>query len=107
MWASRLMHRGEDNKQFGVQQYGSRARKCALDPSMMKRLTYDLTRLQRSNLATFDNDAKRCYDRIVNPIAMFLASQRLGMHPSLIYISSCRSPACHEIHNHDKIWHLH
>jgi hypothetical protein len=39
MWASRLMHRGEDHKQFGVQQYGSRARMCALDPSMMKRLT--------------------------------------------------------------------
>lgn len=83
MWASRLVHRGEDTKQFGLQQYGSRSRLSALDPSMLKRLTYDLTRILRCNLGTFDNDAKSCYDRIINGFAM-LASQRLGMSEEAI-----------------------
>ena len=85
MWASRLVHRGEDTKQFGVQQYGSRSRLSALDPSMLKRLTYDLSRILRSNLGTFDNDAKSCYDRIINGIAM-LASRRLGMSTEAIAV---------------------
>jgi len=46
MWASRLVHRWEDTDQFGIQQYGL----SALDPSMLKRLTYDLSRILRSNL---------------------------------------------------------
>lgn len=85
MWASRLVHRGEDTNNFGVQQYGSRSRLSALDPSMLKRLTYDLTRILRSNLGTFDNDAKSCYDRIINGIAM-ISAQRLGMSEEAIAV---------------------
>jgi hypothetical protein len=42
-----------------------------------------MTRIQRTNLGTFDNDAKSCYDRIINSLAM-LTAQRLGMPPTPI-----------------------
>jgi hypothetical protein len=50
----------------------------ANDAVLLKRLTYDLTRITKSNLGTFDNDAKSCYDRIVNGLAM-LAARNVGM----------------------------
>ena len=37
---------------------------------MLKRLTYYLSRITRSNLGIFDNDAKSCYDRIINWFAI-------------------------------------
>ena len=77
-WARRLVHRGEEYKQFGESQQGSRKGRRANDAVLLKRLTYDLTRIQRSNLGTFDNDAKSCYDRIINSVAM-MAARRLGM----------------------------
>jgi hypothetical protein len=82
-WARRLVQRGEKYQQFGESQQGSRSGRRANDAVLLKRLTYDLTRQQRSNLGTFDNDAKSCYDRIVNGLAM-IAAQRLGMPPSAI-----------------------
>ncbi len=41
-------------------------------------ITYDVTQIQHTNLGTFDNDAKACYDRIINGIAM-MAACCLGM----------------------------
>ena len=78
LWAKRLIARGEEHNQFGEAQQGSRKGRTATNAVILKRLTYDLTRIQRSNLGTFDNDAKSCYDRIVNSLAM-LVSKRLGM----------------------------
>jgi hypothetical protein len=83
LWAQRLIKRGEKFNQFGEAQQGSRKGRSATNAVLLKRMTYDLTRIQRSNLGTFDNDAKSCYDRIVNSVAM-LASQRLGMPSSAI-----------------------
>ena len=53
-----------------------------IDVIMLKLLTYDNSRIYRSNLMTMDNDAKSCYDQIMISLAM-LASQRLGM-PALV-----------------------
>jgi hypothetical protein len=78
LWARRLVERGEQAAQFGQAQQGSRQGRTANDVVLLKRLSYDLTRLLRTNLGTFDNDAKSCYDRVVNGIAM-LVSRRLGM----------------------------
>ena len=78
IWASRLVKRGEETRQFGEAQQGSRPNRAANDAVLLKRLTYDLSRILRTNLGTFDNDAKSCYDRIVNSVAM-LAAKRLGM----------------------------
>ena len=44
----------------------------------MKRATYMVFHLTRSNGGTFDNDARACYDRIVPPLAL-LRSHQLGM----------------------------
>ena len=78
LWARRLISRGEEAQQFGQAQHGSRKRRTANDVVLLKRLTYDLTRQMRVNLGTFDNDAKSCYDRIINGLAM-IVSRRLGM----------------------------
>ena len=44
----------------------------------MKELTYDTARLSNTPLATFDNDAKACYDRIIMKVALLLA-RRMGL----------------------------
>ena len=44
----------------------------------MKELTYDTARVSNTPLATFDNDAKSCYDRIIMVVALILA-RRLGL----------------------------
>jgi hypothetical protein len=82
MWAKRLVARGEECNAFGESQQGSRKKRTANDAVLLKRLTYDLTRLLRTNLGTFDNDAKSCYDRVINGLAM-IAARRLGM-PELV-----------------------
>ncbi len=83
LWARRLVSRGEEYNVFEEAQQGSRPGRKANDAVLLKRLTYDLTRILRTNLGTFDNDAKSCYDRIINSLAM-LAAQRLGMPASAI-----------------------
>jgi hypothetical protein len=83
MWAQRLVARGEEYHLLGESQQGSRQGRTANDAVLLKKLTYDLSRILRSNLGTFDNDAKSCYDRIVNGIAM-LAARRLGMPESVV-----------------------
>ena len=83
IWASRLVRRGEDANQFGEAPQGSRPNRAANDAVLLKRLTYNLSCILRSNLGTFDNDAKSCCDRIINSIAM-LAAKRLGMPDSAI-----------------------
>ena len=44
-----------------------------MDPVLLKQLSYDLSRQCRTNLATFDNDASACYDRIIVALAMLAA----------------------------------
>ncbi len=82
-WARRLAQQGEDCWQLAEAQQGSRSGRKANDSVLLKQLTYDLTRQQRSNLGTFDNDVKSCYDRIINGIAM-IAAQCLGMPTSVV-----------------------
>ena len=49
-----------------------------MDPVFLKQLSYDLSRLRRTNLATFDNDGSVCYDRITVAFAM-VPARRLRM----------------------------
>ncbi len=85
IWAQRLVQQGERFGQFGEVQQGSRQGRRTNDAVVLYRLTYNLTRQQRSNLGTFNNDAKCCYDRIINRLAM-LAARQLGMPPSSLHI---------------------
>ena len=80
LWGRRLMAQGERLNQFGDEQGGSRKDRRAQDILLFKHLAYSVVRLTKTNCATFDNDAKSCYDRIVMLFAS-LCSQRLGMDP--------------------------
>jgi hypothetical protein len=63
---------------LGDKQGGSRAGRMAQQVLLLKQAIYSIWRLSRTNGASFDNDAKSCYDRIVMLLAS-LASQRGGM----------------------------
>ena len=47
-----------------------------MDATMMKDMTYFISRETNTPLASFDNDAKLCYDRIVILIALLLARRQ-------------------------------
>jgi hypothetical protein len=78
-----------DNQDFPIQQVwhvhnsnrinegqsGSRPGFNAINVVIQKEMKYLYSRLTRSNLATMDNDAKSCYDRIICNVAMIIISQ--------------------------------
>ena len=68
----------EKNQLFPKEQYGSRKAHEARNHGNNKRLLYDKAHLQRRPMIVCSNDAKSCYDRIVNSIAS-MAMQRLGL----------------------------
>ena len=77
-WGLRLVRHGEKHHGLNEQQFGSGKDRTAMDPVLLKQLSYDLSHQCRTNLATFDNDASTCYDRIIVALAM-LAARRLRM----------------------------
>jgi hypothetical protein len=81
LWGRRLLEHSEEWEKLGEVQWGSRKGKSYLDAVLLKELTYEIARYTRTDLATFDNDAKSCYDRIVMSYAM-LRCQQLGMPKS-------------------------
>lgn len=78
LWAKRMVEAAEDAQVLGSAQHGSRPCRTALDAGLLERLTFDLSKTLWTNLGVFDNDAKSCYDRIINGLAM-IAARRLGM----------------------------
>ena len=65
LWGRRLQQHGESEGRFGQEQWGSRRHRCSIDVAILKALSYNIAELTHTMLATFDNDAKACYDRIV------------------------------------------
>jgi ribonuclease HI len=82
-WGRKLVKQSEQYKALGNEQWGSRPGRQALDPAMLKELTYEVATTTRQNIATFDNDAKACYDRIIMSLAAIRAKQ-LGLHQETI-----------------------
>jgi hypothetical protein len=78
LWGRRLMAHMEKTGALGEEQGGSRAGRMAQHVLLLKQAIYSIWRLSRTNGASFDNDAKSCYDRIVMLLAS-LVSQRGGM----------------------------
>ena len=64
-----MIHRLCDNDLFHPSQWGRPNRECE-DVLMLKELTYQVANMSRTDLATFDNDASACYDRIVTRFAL-------------------------------------
>ena len=64
-----MIHCVCDNQTFHPSQWGRPNRECE-DVLMLKELTYQVATMSRTDLATFDNDASACYDRIVTRFAL-------------------------------------
>ena len=71
----RLVWNMEATNSTHKDQWGSRPGRSAMDATTMKELTYMIARETNTPLATCDNDAKSCYDRIVILLALLLARQ--------------------------------
>jgi hypothetical protein len=77
--AKRLVHHTEDHNKLGEEQGGSRSGRTAIDIANRKAQTYFFTRLTKTGLGTFDNDA--------NPATIGLSprsrSQQVGLSACL------------------------
>jgi hypothetical protein len=80
LFGRRMMKKGEELGVFGHDQDGCRVGRKSTNTLFDKLLRYSLGRLTLTDYATFDNDAKSCFDRIVMLPASLIA-QRLGMDP--------------------------
>ena len=78
LWGQRLQQQGEQHHAFNPAQYGSRNNRSTHDALTFKHFIYGISRLTKTDLISFDNDTKACYDRIVLLFGM-LCSRRLGM----------------------------
>ena len=73
----RVLYQAEHKQLINNNQWGGRPHKQAEDALMLKELTYNIANATRTTLATFDNDATGCFDRVPCTVAM-LSSRRLG-----------------------------
>jgi hypothetical protein len=78
LWGRRLVRKGEQMEIFNDGQSGSRPDRGTQELLIQKHLTYSIWRMAQMNGASFDNDAKSCFDRIVMTLAS-LGSQQIGM----------------------------
>jgi ribonuclease HI len=78
IWARKLVWNAHDNDCIHEGQAGSRPGCNAIDVVIQKEMKYLYSRLSKTNLATMDNDAKSCYDRIICNLAMII-SQYYGV----------------------------
>jgi hypothetical protein len=79
IWARRLIWHAHDNDRLNVGQAGSRPGWNAIDVVIQKEMKCLYGILTRTGIATMDNDAKSCYDRIICNLAMII-SQYFGVN---------------------------
>ena len=70
LWSRRLMPQCERHSALHEGQWGSLQGKKAIECVCIKQFTYEIAAFTRTDLVTFDNDAKSCYDRIVMAYAL-------------------------------------
>ena len=78
----KLLYEAEKLNALNNNQWGCRPHRQAEDALLLKELSYNLAIKTRTTLATFDNDATGCFDRVPCTVAM-LASRRLGAPPHM------------------------
>ena len=78
IWGKRLQQQCEKLGIINDGQWGSRSGRVCAEVVLIKLLTYEISRLTRTDLITFDNDAKACYDRMVMAFCL-LRCQQLGL----------------------------
>ena len=82
LFNQKLLYNAERNNLLNNNQWGCRPHRQAKDALMLTELSYNLAKNTKTTLATFDNDATGCFDRVPCTIAM-LASRRLGASKNL------------------------
>ena len=82
LYSRRTMQVAESLGALGEGNAGSRKDRSAEEVHLLKHILYGIIRVTKTNAASFDNDAKSCFDRIV-PLLVSLICQRYGMdrHP--------------------------
>jgi hypothetical protein len=65
MWARKTVWTAHTRNLLNEGQAGSRPDCRAIDVALHKEMKYNYARLTRTPLATIDNDAKSCFDRIL------------------------------------------
>ena len=78
IWSRRLVSHAELFQALGEETWGCRKGRSAEECLLLKNFTYIMMRLTRTPGATFDNDAKACFDRIIMALAA-LRSRHLGV----------------------------
>ena len=73
----KVLYNAEKKGILNNNQWGCRPHQQAEDVLMLKELTYNLSSLTKTTLATFDNDATGCFNCVPCTMAM-LASRQLG-----------------------------
>ena len=73
--ARRISHLAEDDNQISDMQYGSWHGKMGISPLLNKVLTYNILCQTKEMGATLDFDALRCFDRIIQCLALLITRQ--------------------------------
>jgi hypothetical protein len=87
IWARKLVWHVHDNNRLNEGQAGSRPGFNAIDVVIQKEMKYLYSRLTKTHLATMDNDAKSCYDRIICNLAMII-SQYYGVSHNMALLQA-------------------
>ena len=67
------LHHAEDKQIWNKERYGCRPNRSAITPVFIKEMMLEITRLTRSSLVIFDNDACSCFDRIIVAIISIIS----------------------------------
>jgi hypothetical protein len=78
LWARKLVWNAHVADRLNDGQAGSRPGRRCIDVVIHKEMKYLYAHLTRTGMATMDNDAKSCYDRIICNLAM-MVSKYFGM----------------------------
>jgi hypothetical protein len=77
------MHHLEDEKLLPTMQHGSRPSRLCISAVLNKAISKEIHRYLKKPSVYLENDATRCYDRIVNPLILLCLCQ-LGATPTFI-----------------------
>jgi hypothetical protein len=84
-WGRQLVYNSERNRRLNEGQYGSRPGKKCSDQVVKKIMVYEYSKVTRTPMASMDNDAKSCFDRIICCLAM-LISMFYGLSKTIVEI---------------------
>jgi hypothetical protein len=73
MWARKAVWQAQSKNLLNNGQAGSRPDHRSIDVALHKEMKYNYAILTRTPLATIDNDAKSCFDRILCNVAMMVS----------------------------------